>query len=126
MNAALAAYRQSSVDTATPGQLVVMLYEGVLIALDKVESSLDASGLDLELAHKELTRCQAIVGELLQTLDPSVRPMASNLAGLYEFCHRQLVASNLSKSFEPAEPVRRIFSELRDAWASAVTGWETP
>lgn len=124
MNAALDAYRQSSVDTATPAQLVVMLYDGVLTAIDKVETALDQSRPEFELAHRELTRAQAIVLELLQTLDMSVGPVATNLAALYEFCHRQLVRSNVEKQFEPAEPVRAIFRDLRDAWASLSGGGE--
>jgi flagellar secretion chaperone FliS len=124
MNAAVAAYRQSSIDTATPGQLVVMLYDGVLTALGKVEAALNPTGLDIDVAHKELTRCQSIVSELMGTLNMSAGPVASNLAMLYEYSHRQLVAANLAKRFDPADPVRQIFTDLRDAWAQIVAGWE--
>lgn len=124
MNAALAAYRQNSIDTATPGQLVVMLYDGVITALGKVQATLDGGAPDLELVHKELTRCQAIVSELMGTLDMSAGSVAANLSMLYEYSHRQLVAANLAKRFEPAEPVKRIFVDLRDAWAQIVAGWE--
>ena len=124
MNAALAAYRQNSIDTATPGQLVVMLYDGVITALGKVETTLGGGSPDIELAHRELTRCQAIVSELMGTLDMSAGSVAANLSMLYEYSHRQLVAANLSKRFEPAEPVRRIFVDLRDAWAQILAGWE--
>jgi flagellar secretion chaperone FliS len=126
MNAAVAAYRQSSIDTATPGQLVVMLYDGVLSALAKVETALNPARLDIELAHKELTRCQAIITELMGTLDMSAGPVASNLAMLYEYSHRQLVSANLAKTFDPTDPVRRIFTDLRDAWAQIVASWENP
>ncbi len=122
MNAALDAYRQSSVDTATPAQLVVMLYDGVVTAIDKVETALDTPRPEFELAHRELTRAQAIIMELLQTLDMSVGSVATNLAALYEYSHRQLVRSNVEKQFALAEPVRTIFRDLRDAWASLAGG----
>jgi flagellar protein FliS len=118
MSTALDAYRQSSVDTATPGQLVVMLYDGVLAAIDKVRAGLDGPEPDLELVHRELTRAQAIVGELMQTLDLKAGPVATNLASLYEYCHHQLVQANLQKKATPTEPVHRIFSDLREAWAT--------
>jgi flagellar protein FliS len=115
MNASLIAYRQSSIETATPGQLVVMLYEGLLTALDKAGTALQRPG-DVEEAHSEFTRAQAIVMELASTLNMSAGPVAHNLAAIYEYCHSQLVKANISKSIEPAEPVRTIFADLRDAW----------
>lgn len=123
MNSGLMAYRQNSVETATPGQLVVMMYDGVLTALDKAEGAL-LDRPDIELCHKEFTRAQAIIMELLATLDMSAGNVAHSLASLYEYSHNQLVKANVGKSFGPAKPVRDIFADLRDAWVQ-VTGAET-
>ncbi|MDH4116609.1 MAG: flagellar export chaperone FliS [Acidimicrobiia bacterium] len=122
MNAALETYRQSSIDTASPGRLIVMLYDGVIASIDKVEAALSTQRPDLATAHSELTRAQAIISELLQTLDMSVGPVAISLASLYEFCHRQLVQANVEKSIEPTRAVRDIFADLRDAWATISGG----
>ena len=113
--AALSAYRQNSVDTASPGRLIVMLYEGVVTALDKTEAAL-STPVDVEVAHKELTRCQDIVLELMQALNHDAGEMAVRLATLYEYCHHQLVQANATKDMTHAEPVRAIFADLRDAW----------
>ena len=118
MNAALSAYAQNSIDTASQGQLIVMLYDGLLTALDKSEHALTGSPVDIALAHHELTRAQAIVEELLGSLNPSAGEIAHSLASLYEYCHKQLVDANISKEFGPAEPVRTIFEDLREAWVS--------
>lgn len=113
--AALSAYRQNSVDTASPARLIVMLYEGVVTALDKSAAAL-VGPVDIELAHKELTRCQDIVLELMQALNHDAGEMAVRLATLYEYCHHQLVRANATKDFTHAQPVREMFADLRDAW----------
>lgn len=113
--AALSAYQQNSIDTASPGRLIVMLYEGVVTALDKTEAAL-STPVDVELAHRELTRCQDIVLELMQALNHDAGEMAVRLATLYEYCHHQLVQANATKDYGHARPVRDMFADLRDAW----------
>ena len=120
--AALSAYQQNSIDTASPARLIVMLYDGVVTALDKTAAALTAP-VDIELAHGELTRCQDIVIELMQALNHDAGEMAVRLATLYEYCHHQLVQANASKDFARAQPVRDIFADLRGAWTEiAETG----
>lgn len=118
MNAALTAYAQNSIDTASSGQLITMLYDGLLTALDKSERALEANPQDIGLAHHELTRSQAIIEELMSSLNPSAGEIATSLASLYEYCHRQLVDANMTKEFGPAQVVRSIFTDLRGAWAT--------
>lgn len=122
MNTAVAAYRQNTIDTASPGQLVVMLNRGVLHALDLTEAALDGPVKDLDRAHRELTRAQGIVLELLQTLDMSAQPVADSLASLYQYSMACLVEANVSKTFRPVEPVRRVFQDITEAWATVVNG----
>lgn len=122
MNTGVAAYRQNTIDTASPGQLVVMLYRGVLYALDLAEDALDDSTRDLDRAHHELGRAQDIVFELLQTLDMRVQPISDTLAALYQYCMGQLVEANVTKRFEPAQAVRAIFADLVEAWSTIVSG----
>lgn len=125
MNTGLMAYKQQSIDTATPGQLVVMLYDGVITALDRAESAIGPRP-DVETAHKEFTRAQAIIMELLATLDLSAGAVAESLAALYEYSHTQLVKANVGKTFEHAVPVRAIFADLREAWVAIAGGGDTP
>ena len=113
--AALSAYQQNSIDTASPARLIVMLYDGVVTALDKTAAAL-STPIDIELAHGELTRCQDIVLELMQALNHDAGDMAVRLATIYEYCHHQLVQANATKDFSHAQPVRDIFADLRDAW----------
>ena len=121
MNPVLA-YQQNSVETAGPGHLVVMLYDGLLAAVDAATSAMTEEGWNVEVAHDRLTRAQEIVTELLGSLDPRGGSITSSLAELYEFCHHQLVEANLHKSPEPLNPVRAILTDLREAWATIVAG----
>lgn len=116
MTTGIAAYKQNSVDTASPIRLVVMLYDGLITSLDKVESGLEGPIKDIDVVHRELLRCQAIIEELMHSLNGGAGEVARSLAALYEYCHRQLVQANMEKSFAPAQPVRTIFSDLRGAW----------
>ena len=117
----LTSYQTQAAMTATPGGLVLMLFDGALAAIGKSQAALDsAAGRDLELAHKELTRAQDIVGELQVSLDHEVGGrLSASLAGLYQFCSEQLIAANIAKDPAPLPAVARILGELRTAFASA-------
>ena len=61
------AYRESSVLTASPEQLVVMLYDGAGRFLRQAEAAYGEGAL--EHAHDRLNRGEAIIDELLATQD---------------------------------------------------------
>ncbi len=114
-------YQTQAAMTATPGGLVLMLFDGALAAIGKSQAALEPTGgRDLELAHKELTRAQDIVGELQVSLDHEVGGQISDsLSSLYVFCTEQLIAANLAKDAAPLPAVARILGELRGAFAAA-------
>lgn len=116
------AYQQNSVETASPGHLIVMLYDGLLAAVDTAAAAMSEEGWNVELAHERLTRAQEIISELLGSLDPRGGSLTASLADLYEFCHHQLVEANLRKSAEPLDPVRAVLTDLREAWMTVVGG----
>ena len=108
-------YQTAAAMTATPGGLVLMLFDGALAAIGKSQAALEPTGTqDLELAHKELTRAQDIVGELQMSLDHEVGGQISDsLSSLYLFCTEQLIAANIAKDPAPLPAVTRILGELR-------------
>jgi flagellar secretion chaperone FliS len=116
-------YRSQAVETAGPAQLVLMLYDGVLAAVTRAEQALEGGHLDLEAAHHELSRAQAILSELSATLDlERGGQIAGNLAALYEFCLHRLVEANLRKDPAGLGDVRAVVADLRDAWETACCG----
>ena len=114
------AYRASSVMTASPAQLVVMLYEGAGRFLRQAELAADEGGW--HHAGERLDKADAILDELLVTLDLEAGgELASRLQGIYVFCKRLLVDARIEKSAEPVRHAASLLSDLREAWAQAAT-----
>ena len=111
-----AAYKQQSILTATPGQLVVMLYDGCLRFLHQAAFAMREGKVGESGAR--LTRAEAIIDELLATLDlEQGGVVASRLQGIYVFCSRHLGEARMSRDPEMIDKVSDLLSELRDAWA---------
>jgi len=111
-----ATYRQQSVLTATPGQLVVMLYDGALRFL--LQASTAQRGGDHLLCDAKLRRAEAIVDELHSSLDKEQGgEIASRLEGIYVFCKRLLLEARMERDADKIDHVRRYLTELREAWA---------
>jgi flagellar protein FliS len=68
-------------------------------------------------AHTELVRAQDIVVELRGSLNHEAGgDIATQLAALYDYCYRQLVAANVKKDPAPAREVLGILHDLGTAW----------
>jgi flagellar protein FliS len=115
-----AAYRQQSILTATPGQLVVMLYDGCLRFLHQAAFALRDG--DAVQAGARLSRAEAIISELTDTLDlEQGGVVASRLQGIYVFCSRHLREARTAGDPEMVEKVGELLAELRDAWAQVAS-----
>jgi flagellar protein FliS len=115
-----AAYRQQSILTATPGQLVVMLYDGCLRFLYQSAHAMRAG--DRAEAEVRLRRAESIIDELLATLDMERGDeVASRLQGIYVFCRRHLLEARVEQDAAMVEKVSELLQELRDAWATITT-----
>lgn len=109
------AYRESAVLTATPGQLVVMLYDGAIRFLRQADAAL-AEGDPAHVGDR-LSRAEAIITELQVTLDVDQGEIAANLDGLYAFWRRCLGEVRLHRDREKLARVIAMVAELRGAWA---------
>lgn len=109
-------YQTQAVQTASPAQLVLMLYDGALAALTRARQA-EAT----ETVHRELVKAQDIVSELQVTLDVERGgDIARSLAALYDFCQQRLLDANLSKDLGGLDDVSSVLADLRSAWAEAV------
>ena len=107
-------YQQSAVLTATPEQLVVMLYDGANRFL--TQSAIAMRDGRAGLAGEKLRRAEAIIDELLATLDMSVGDIAERLQALYLFFKEHLMAARLNQDASKVDEVARLMRELRSAW----------
>jgi flagellar secretion chaperone FliS len=110
------AYRESAVMTASPEQLVVMLYDGANRFL--LQSAAAMRQGSIGVAGEKLRRAEAIIDELVATLDMSVGDVAERLEALYLFFKRHLMAARLQQDPRKVDEVAALMRELRSAWAS--------
>ena len=110
------AYKQQSILTATPGQLVVMLYDGCLRFLHQAAHAM--RGGDMAETNARLIRAEAIIDELHVTLDKDRGgEIASRLEGIYVFCKRHLIEARIERDAGMIDKVSELLAELRDAWS---------
>ena len=115
------AYRASSVMTASPGQLVVMLYDGAGRFLRQAELAAEEGAW--HHAFDRLDKADAIVDELLVTLDKEQGgELAERLAGIYVFCKRLTIEARLEREPAKVRKAASLLSDLRDAWAEIAAG----
>jgi flagellar protein FliS len=113
------AYRQTQAHTATPGELILMLYRGAARFLATAIEGIEAHNVDV--AHNHLLRAQAVITELIETLDlERGGDVARNLWRIYEYMNHRLVEANLRKDAVPAREVELLLRELLPAWEEAV------
>lgn len=126
---ALSAYARVSVETgvesADPHKLVLMLFEGAMIAVGDARRHL----LEGQVAARGTAISKAIMiieNGLKASLDMKVGgELSQHLADLYDYMRNQLLAANLQASMKPLEEVHRLLGDLKDAWAQ-VGGTQRP
>jgi flagellar protein FliS len=113
-------YRQVATQTASPGQLVLLLYNGIIRFLDqaKLGFGYDDPKEFNEAINNNIQRAQAIVNEMNQALNMSEGgEFAQRLRGLYDYFDRRLHESNIQKTQDGMDEVLKHVTILRDAWA---------
>ena len=108
-----AAYANSKVLTATPAELVLMLYDGAIkfcnIAIAGVEEN------NIEKAHNNIIKVENIVSEFRATLDKKY-PVAEDFDRVYEYLLRRLYEANIKKDAEILNEVLEHLRTMRDTW----------
>jgi flagellar secretion chaperone FliS len=110
------AYRESSVLSAPPEALVVMLYDGALRFL--FQAGVAMRDKQIELAHRKLRRAEDIIIHLRDSLDMEQGEISERLHAIYMFCLRHLRQARLDQDPAKVEQVRAMLAELREAWAA--------
>ena len=110
---AYAQYNNSKVLTASPAELVLMLYDGAIkfcnIAVMAIESK------DVQKAHTNIVKVERIIDHLRLTLDMKY-PVAQDFERIYEYIARRLVEANMKKDKEIMEEVCEHLRSVRETW----------
>ncbi|OBR63552.1 flagellar export chaperone FliS [Paenibacillus oryzae] len=110
-------YQESSVQTATPAQLIIMLYDGA-IRFTK-QAIHEISQQRYGGANQFFIKAQSIIHELIASLDANIE-ISKNLYSIYEYLLHLLIQANTKKSPDLAEQVITHLEELREAWRQAI------
>jgi flagellar secretion chaperone FliS len=119
-----AAYRQSSVLTASSPQLIVMLYDGARRFLSQASAAMAAR--EIPTAHNKLLRAEQILRHLRNTVDLEQGQIAHNLVALYEFHLRQCRSARVNQDASTLDEVNAMLGQLRSAWATVADGAAAP
>lgn len=111
-------YKRASATTASPGELVVMLYDGVLRFCNMTLQALERE--DIPAIGVGVGKALAIIDYLQTILNPEPFPeLVAQLDGLYTFWMKQLTQVNLTRNPELLRAIVPQIQGLRDAWHSA-------
>lgn len=107
-------YRQTSIQTAPPEQLIVMLYDGAIRSLEQAKLAIQ-SGKD---PGEAIAKAQDIFAELAASLNLSAGEIAGNLAQLYNFWIQRLFQAQIHREVTMVDEVNTMARDLREAWAT--------
>jgi len=108
---------RSSVESASPHQLIVMLYDGALTALASAKGELARN--NIEARAKQLNKANSIVMALKDYLDlDKGGEVAENLFFLYEYIVRGIIEANRDQSADKIQELIDLLLELKLGWMS--------
>ena len=119
MNGYTNQYLANTVLSASPEQLMLMLYDGAGRFLVQAIQAIEEGQVD-KRAHF-INKASAIVSEFAATLDRSQAPaLADDLTALYAYMLRRMMQANLKNDAEPLVEVKGLLADLRATWAQAI------
>ena len=118
-----ARYLGDAVATASPQQVLVMLYDRLALDLERAQKAVAAGSR--EDASEQLQHAQAIVLELLSSLDVSAWEGGPRLAALYNWLIGEMVQANIKLDTNRISACRQVVEPLRDAWRQAAVALST-
>lgn len=119
MNGYTNQYLANTVLSASPEQLMLMLYDGAGRFLAQAIQAIEEGQVD-KRAHF-INKASAIVSEFAATLDRTQAPvLAEDLTALYGYMLRRMMQANLKNDTEPLVEVKGLLADLRATWAEAI------
>ena len=119
LNAGINRYKSVQVKTSTPGDLLILLFDGCFRFMNEAVAALRAG--ERGRAGEKIQRAHAILSELVSTLRPEIWPeLCENLEAVYLFAMGHMVQANLNQSPEMLEEVISVLQPIREAFRQAV------
>lgn len=112
-------YQKNSIESLSPGRIILLLFDTALQSLYRVRESmnLEFSIKNQEIFHNNLQKADNIVQELQSSLNfEPAKELADTLFRLYDYVSDQITVVRSKRSMEHLGNAERILKELRDGW----------
>lgn len=110
-------YQQNSVNTASPGELTLMLYNGCLKFINLAKKAIEEK--NIEMKNTNIQKAQSIIQELMVTLNMDIE-VSKNMMSLYDFMNRRLMEANIKNDASILDEVEGLVTEFRDTWKEVI------
>lgn len=109
-------YKAKTIETYSPGELLVALFDGCILNLNKAKIHIEKK--EIENAYHTLNKAQKIVRYLNASLDMKY-PISEELRNLYDFFDRELTLINMRKDAAKIDELLPLIEELKVSFAQA-------
>jgi flagellar protein FliS len=115
MSNQLLRYQEVAIRTATPVQLVLLLYDAAIANLQQAQEHILAH--DIESRTRCINKALSILTELQSSLEfEAGGEIARSLERLYQYMNKRIFQAHLNQSAAPLKEIVNLLLGLRDAW----------
>ncbi|UTR11752.1 flagellar export chaperone FliS [Evansella sp. LMS18] len=110
-------YQQKSIQTKSPGELTLMLYDGCLKFIRRGAKAIEEK--NIEEKNTNLIKAQNIIRELMVTLKTDTA-VAKNMMQMYDFILRRLIDANTHNDPKALKEAEEFVTDFRDTWKEVI------
>lgn len=112
-------YRNTEVNTSSPGKLVILLYEGLIKFINEGKKLMEEG--NIKDSHEILLKAEGIVSALAGSLNMEVGgEISKNLYSLYQFVNLRIVEANSYKDPSKLEEAAQVIEPMMEMWKQIV------
>lgn len=111
------AYQNNAVNTASGGDLTLMLYNGCIKFIKRAQKDIEEKNYEGKNTH--IQKAQAIIQELMVTLDQKSE-ISKQLLPIYDYIYHLLTEANVHNKTEALKQSLSFVTELRDTWKEVI------
>lgn len=110
-------YQNNSVQTASPGELTLMLYNGCLKFIGLARTGIELK--NTEQKNTNLLKAQKIIQELMVTLNMDLE-VSKSLMSMYDYINRRLIEANIQNDVKILDEVEDYVLDFRNTWKEVI------
>jgi flagellar secretion chaperone FliS len=110
-------YQVNAIQTASPGELTLMLYNGCLKFIKLARKAIEEK--NFEEKNTNLLKAQKIIQELMVTLNMDYE-VSQNMMVMYDYIYRRLIEANIKNDVTILDEVEGYVTEFCDTWKQVI------